>query len=188
MSMEFDFSNRTDAQMRALIVLAGAYKNRFAALEKAAKESARERMEFNKHEDAYLGGVRIGEVNRSRPGQGSWKVSDARAYGAWLAAHGFERMVEDAPMPIASACGSDAIELIVKSLSDGEIPDGVDWNAPSGGNVSVKTDKNALEALFTPSMSGAAMRLIAPAEHEPEQTGSNPEESMVDDLFDALEN
>ena len=68
---EFDFSDRTDAQMRAVIVLAGAYKARWAELEKAAKESVRERMGFNEHEAAYLGGVRIGEVNRSRPGRGS---------------------------------------------------------------------------------------------------------------------
>lgn len=187
--MKFDFSDRTDAQMRAVIVIAGAYKARWAALEKAAKESARERMGFNEHEAAYLGGVRIGEVNRSRPGEGSWRVTDARAYGAWLSAHGFDRMVEDTPMPVASACGSDAIGVIVEGLGDGEIPDGVSWSAPSGDRVSVRTDADALDSLFTPSMVGAAMRLIAPDGSDGSRPEGTPPSAVGSDgdLFGALE-
>lgn len=183
--VEFDFSDRTDAQMRAVIVLAGAYKARWAELERAAKESVRERMGFNEHEAAYLGGVRIGEVNRSRPGRGSWKVSDGRAYGAWLAAHGFDRMVEPVPMPTGAACASDAIGLIVEGLSDGEIPDGVAWSAPSD-RVSVRQDADALDALFTPSMAGAAMRLIAPPEPGDDDPVSS-DSGDSSDLFGALE-
>ena len=89
MDRAVDVSGLSDAQLRAAIGVAKAYKERWDMVERACKAAQEDRLTAGQPEDIMVNDQRIGRVSLSRGGQhGRYSVSDTVALGEWLQEHG----------------------------------------------------------------------------------------------------
>lgn len=165
-----DLDRLDTAQTAALMAVAHAYKERFAALEKAAREELAGR--GGKGGTAVVDGHTVGRWSPVSGTADRLAVTDPVRFGAWLDAHGFETV--SAPLPPANAAGR--LDQIVED-ADGELPDGVTVRAGHAPTVRVSVDPDAMDALLGDSDTREVARLL-PGLSDTEDTPPDPFQAM----------
>lgn len=148
-----DLDRLDTAQTAALLAVAHAYKERFAALEKAARDELAGR--GGQGGTAVIDGRTVGRWSPIGGTADRTVITDPVRFGAWLDAHGFETV--SAPLPPANAAAR--LDQIIEDAG-GELPDGVTVRAGHAPTVRVKTDPDAMDALLGDTDTREVERLL----------------------------
>lgn len=81
--LTFDASGYDVEALKAMAALANMVKGRADMVEKGAKAALGDRLEKG-GESVSVAGMTVGRIQRTKGGEGCWKVEDPAAYGAWL--------------------------------------------------------------------------------------------------------
>lgn len=186
--LTFDAGDLTDSQLMTVMAVANATKARMDAVEKGCKAVLLDRMEVGTQQ-AVLDGVQVAKVQRTAGGDdGTWRVKDKEAYGAWLARQdGMEDFVERVPVPTGDAMDPGFLKPLVEKIGGGEIPDGVEWKAPAAPQVRITLDRDKALGLLAQAPKSVERLLAAPdAETEADATPDTEADAEADDPFDIL--
>ena len=150
MDRAVDVSGLSDAQLRAAIGVAKAYKERWDMVERACKAAQEDRLTAGQPEDIMVNGQRIGRVSLSRGGQhGRYSVSDTVALGEWLQEHGHVDMTLTVPVADPELVTDGWLRVLVETQLHGVLPPGVKYTPPRKTQVSASLDEDAVDELFT---------------------------------------
>lgn len=162
-----DLSDRPDDQLRQLVAVGTVIAARANAIVKEAKANLMDRIEPGEHPRAVFGGVSLGELTRTKGGDGGrYRVSDPVAFGGWLKANGFADYFEELPVATRDAADPGWLRNLIEKDMEGEIPDGVAYSAPAAPQVKFSLDVEQAERLFDSDPS-AMMALLEPPATEP---------------------
>lgn len=154
-------TDNEDRERALLTRLAGLaiLQKRLSQLVKEAKDEYRA-LGATGRRSAAFDGMEAATVSVDRGSDGHWTVKDAKAYGAWLAAHGREADTVHVAYPLSDATTDAFIRTLVPD-EDSDVPDGVTWTGAKEGAIRVTLAKDAVDHAFDPKrMAQIALPLI----------------------------
>ena len=123
--------------------------------------------------------VEAGEISLGKGGDGTYKVTDERAYGALLHDNDFmipggQPAAEQVWMPRREAMDAKYLEDMIRD-HDGELPDGVEWKPGRPGVVTFRSTRGFVDKLFSAELAPTVMRLLL-ADGSENNTGKETKE------------
>lgn len=164
------YDNTSPDQLRADLAVLTAINKRSGEILKIIKTAWEHDHDGGDKETVNIAGVEAGEISLGKGGDGTYKVTDERAYGALLHDNDFmipggQPAAEQAWMPRPEAMDQKYIADMVTNHG-GELPDGVEYKAGRPATVTFRAAKGFVDKMFSTELAAETMRMLLTATPE----------------------